>query len=100
MSAKGTVLKKYCGPGIQRAKKEVPYIGDTPIHHQPINVPTAGSQPPLYERECAIILHAGPVRIGRCHMSSNFFGSRTCRFPHDVFLHRFESSDDEINYTK
>ena len=34
--------------------------------------PLLGHRPPLYEREWAIIHHAGPVRIGRCHMSSNF----------------------------
>ena len=35
--------------------------------------PLLGHRPPLYEREWAIIHHAGPVRIGRCHMSSNFW---------------------------
>ena len=45
-------------------------------------VPTAGTRPPLNEREWAIIHHAGPVRVGRCHMSSNFFGSGTCRLRH------------------
>jgi hypothetical protein len=44
------------------------------IHHQPINVPTAGAQAFLLDYPQggrAITHHAGPVRIGGCKYGSN-----------------------------